>query len=306
MITNYRRREIIMKTQYHGAYAALVTPYTEDNKINYNELEKLVRYLISQGIDGFYVGGSTAEAFLMSDDERKRVLETVVKANAGERKVICHVGAISTDRAIDFTQHAEKIGADAVSAISPFYYKFSEREVVEYYNDIMSSTSLPMFIYNFPNFSGFSLTEDVLERMEENKNLAGVKFTSSDMFLLERIKTNHPNLVVWNGFDEMLASGLIMGADGGIGSTYNCMPRLIHKIYDSFCEGNIEKTHTYQALANDVIKVICKHGVFASVKTILEMDGFSFNGCRKPFSPMTEEGKIELRNVYEKIILPNR
>lgn len=295
-----------MDAQYHGTYAALVTPYTSDNKVNYDELQKLVCHLIHQGIDGFYVGGSTAEAFLLTNEERKQALEAVVEANAGQKKVICHVGAISTDTAMDFAHHAEKVGADAVSAISPFYYKFSEKEIIGYYDDIMNATSLPMFIYNFPNFSGFSLTEDVLNQMREHQNLAGVKFTSSDMFLLERIKTNNPDLVVWNGFDEMLAAGLMMGADGGIGSTYNCMPVLIHKVFDSFCAGDIAKTQEYQVLANHVIKAICKHGVFASVKTILEMDGFQFHGCRKPFAPMTDEGRAELRKVYEEIIVPNR
>lgn len=295
-----------MNAQYHGTYAALVTPYTEDNRVNYEELQKLVCHLIDHGIDGFYVNGSTAEAFLLKDEERKNIIQAVVEANAGRKKVICHVGSISTDTAIDYACHAEKVGADAVSAISPFYYKFSEKEVIGYYDDIMNATSLPMFIYNFPNFSGFSLTEDVLNQMRCHKNLAGVKFTSSDMFLLERIKTNNPDLVVWNGFDEMLAAGLMMGADGGIGSTYNCMPELIHKVFDSFCAGNIEQAHAYQVQANNVIKIICKHGVFASVKAILEMDGFTFNGCRKPFSPISDEGRRELRQVYENIILPNR
>lgn len=295
-----------MNQDYHGAYAALVTPYTNDNKVNYDQLQKLVRHLIAHGIDGFYVGGSTAEAFLLSVEERKNILEAVVEANGGERKVICHVGAISTDTAVELACHAEKAGADAVSAISPFYYKFTEKEIIGYYDNIMDATSLPMFIYNFPNFSGFSLTEDVLNKMKRHKNLAGVKFTSSDMFLLERIKTNNPDLVVWNGFDEMLAAGLMMGADGGIGSTYNAIPELIHKVYDSFCAGNIEQAHGFQVQANHVIKAICNHGVFASVKTLLEMDGFQFNGCRKPFAPMTDEGRAELRKVYEQIIVPNR
>ena len=295
-----------MDKQYYGTYAALVTPYTGKNEVNYNELQKLVSHLVERGIDGFYVGGSTGEAFLLSDEERKGVLEAVVEANQKKCKVICHVGSISTDKAIAFAEHAEKVGADAVSAISPFYYKFSDDEIVRYYDDIMNATALPMFVYNFPNFSGFSLTEETLARLEKHKNLAGVKFTSSDMFLLERLKTNHPGLVVWNGFDEMLAAGLMMGADGGIGSTYNCMPELIHKIYDSFAAGSIADAKKYQIQANYVIKAICKHGVFASVKTILEIDGFSFNGCRRPFSPITDEGKAELLQVYEKYILPSR
>ena len=106
-----------MNKEYHGIYAALVTPFTDHGKVNCDELQKLVRYLIGQGIDGFYVGGSTAEAFLLSAQERKSVLEAVVEANAGEKKVICHVGAISTDHAVDFAQHAQRTGADAVSAL---------------------------------------------------------------------------------------------------------------------------------------------------------------------------------------------
>ncbi len=293
-----------MNQTYHGIYAALVTPYTESGEVDCDELQKLVRSLIDRGIDGFYVGGSTAEAFLLTENERKKVLEAVVEANGGERKVICHVGAISTDMAVDYARHAERAGADAVSAISPFYYKFSEREIVAYYNDIMAATPLPMFVYNFPNFSGFSLTEEVLTQLERSRNLAGVKFTSSDMFLLEQLKTNHPGLVVWNGFDEMLAAGLMMGADGGIGSTYNCMAPLVHRIYDSFRAGSIADAQKYQTQANHVIKAICKHGVFASVKTILEFEGFRFHGCRRPFSPMTDEGRRELRRVYEAYILP--
>lgn len=97
-----------------------------------------------------------------------------------------------------------------------------------------------------------------------------------------------------------------MGADGGIGSTYNCMPKLAHKVYDAFEAGNLKEMHLYQAKMNKVIKTICKYGVFASVKEILEMDGFAFHGVRKPFTPMTEEGRKELRGVYEEIIIPNR
>lgn len=250
-----------MKSEYHGIYAALVTPYTSEGKVDYRELQKLVDYLICQGLEGFYVNGSTAEAFLLSEEERNSTIRAVVEANSGRAKVICHVGAISTEQAISFAKNAEKCGADAVSAISPFYYKFSEAEIVQYYQDIMSSTELPMFVYNFPNFSGFSLTAEVLEKLNRNKNLVGVKFTSSDMFLLEQIKTLHPELVVWNGFDEMLSAGLVMGADGGIGSTYNCMPKLAHKVYDAFEAGNLKEMHLYQARMNKVIKTICKYGV---------------------------------------------
>lgn len=291
-----------MSKEFKGIYAALVTPYKTDGSINYDELQKLIDHLIKKGIDGFYSCGSTAEVFLQSTEERKKILESVVEATNKRVKVICHVGAISTDLAVELAQHAESAGADAISAISPFYYKFSNEEVISYYYDIMDASMLPMFVYNFPNFSGFSLTEDVLDKLKDKKTLAGVKFTSSDMFLLERIKTNNPDLTVWNGFDEMLAAGLIMGADGGIGSTYNCIPLLIHRIYDSFISGNISAAQEYQRQANHVIKTISKYGVFESVKTLLSFDGFDFRDCRKPFAKMTQEGRCELEAVYQRYI----
>lgn len=293
-----------MNNEYSGIYAALVTPYTTGGEVNYAELKKLVRYLIRQGIDGFYVGGSTSEAFLLSGRERQKILESVLEENNGEKKVICHVGAISTEFAASLARHAKAAGASAMSAISPFYYKFTEKEIIGYYRDLMDAADLPMFVYNFPDFSGFSLSESVLDALKSSGNLRGVKFTCSDMFLLERIKTKNPDLVVWNGFDEMLLSGLCMGADGGIGSTYNCMAPLIRKIYDSFCAGDIAAAHAGQQQVNEVIQVLCKHGVFPAVKTILDFEGLDMGGCRKPFSPVSEQGKHELRAVYEKIIAP--
>lgn len=292
-----------MKKNYSGVYAALVTPYDSFGQVSHTQLRKLVRYLINKGIDGFYVGGSTAEAFLLSDNERRAVLETVVSENNGARPVISHVGAISTDTASSLARFAERCGADAISAISPFYYKFSKDEIAGYYLDIMAASSLPMFVYNFPNLSGFALTEDVLDTLRQSPTLMGVKFTSSDFFLMERIKTKHPELIVWNGFDEMLLSGLIMGADGGIGSTYNCMAPLIRGIYSSFRRGNIELASALQRRANTVIQAICRYGVFPSVKTILSFEGIDCGGCRRPFRPISEEGKAELRTLYETYLM---
>lgn len=291
---------------FRGIFAALVTPYTPDGQINYRELKRLVRRLIGQGIDGFYVTGSTAEVFLMRERERLGVLDAVLEENNGEKIVISHVGAISTDEAVQYAAYAERAGADAVSAISPFYYHFSDEEIIGYYKAIMEETALPMFVYNFPAFSGFSLREDVLNRLKTCGNLRGVKFTSSDMFLLERIKTNNPELTVLNGYDEMLTAGLAMGADGGVGSTYNCMAPLIRKIYDCALAGRMEEARLYQRRANAMIACMCRHGVFASVKALLEYQGLPFGGCRRPFAPITEEGRQELISAYRQYVLEDR
>ena len=120
-------------TNFRGIFAALVTPYTAEGKIDLIQLKRLVRMLIGQGIDGFYVTGSTAEVFLMDEAERFAVLDAVLEENNGEKGVLSHVGAISTDQAVRYAAYAQRAGADAVSAISPFYYHFSDEEIISYY-----------------------------------------------------------------------------------------------------------------------------------------------------------------------------
>ena len=285
--------------KFEGVLAALLTPYDSDGKVNHKVLKRQVRWLIDQGIDGFYVCGSTGEAFLLSADERKAILETVCEENNGEKLILAHIGQIATEHALELGRHAKAAGADAVSSISPFYYKFTNDEIKHFYFDLMEGIRMPFFIYNFPAFSGFSLTPELLDELCTCPYVQGVKFTASDFFQLERMKHAHPELTVWNGYDEMLLSGLSAGASGGIGSTYNILCPAIRGIYDSFRAGNSAKALEYQHVANDMITALCKYGVFGPVKSILTYEGMDFGGCRKPFQPVSEEAKAELIAAYE-------
>ena len=285
-------------SKFNGICAALLTPYDTLGKVNYKMLKQQVRWLIGQGIDGFYVCGSTGEAFLLSMEERKVVLEAVCEENNGEKLIIAHIGQIATEHSLELGRHAGTLKVDAVSSISPFYYKFSTEEIKGYYLDLMEEIQVPFFIYNFPAYSGFSLTPELLDEMCANPYLAGVKFTASDFFQLERMKYEHPDLTVWNGYDEMLVSGLSSGADGGIGSTYNILCPAVRGIYDSFRAGNLDQAREYQHLVNGVISVLCRYGVFASLKVILGFLGMEFGGCRKPFLPVEAAAEATLKEIY--------
>ena len=288
-----------MSKQFKGILAATVTPYTADNKVDLVSLKKLVRYLMDRGIDGFYVGGTTGEAFLLTQDERKAILEAVLEESAGEKQVIAHVGNISTDFAIDLARHAEKAGADAISAISPFYYKFSLNEVKGYYLDIMNSVNTPMFIYNFPNISGFTLTPEVLGELCEKGNVAGVKFTSNNFHDLALMKQAHPELTIWNGFDQMLLSGLVAGADGAIGSTYNVIGPIALHVYHSFLKGNIAEAQHYQNMINQMVKLSSRHNNLKVVRRVLDLEGVHCGPCRPPFTPLTEADMPDVHYIHE-------
>ena len=256
--------------KFKGVFSALLTPYTADGKINGGSVKKIVDMNLSKGINGFYVGGSTGEGMLLTVEERKELFKYAAQSNAGRGTMIAHVGTINTDHAIEMAKYAEDCGYDAISAVAPFYYGFSYEAIKGYYNDIANSVDIPMIMYNFPNASGFKFDKERAEEMFQN-----------------------------NGFDEMLVAGLSMGADGGIGSTYNFMPQKYVDMFRLFNEGNIKEAQKIQYEANEIIALLIKYGVFAMEKALLEEMGIEMNGCRKPFTALSEEGKKVCKNIIK-------
>ena len=282
----------------NGIFTALLTPFNDDYTINEASLKKLVEFNLEKGVNGFYVGGSTGEGMVMSPEERKEVFR-IVKEAAGDRvPMIAHCGAISTDSAIDMAKTAEALGYTAVSAVAPFYYSFPYPAIRKYYDDIVSSVSIPMVVYNFPGGNGFTFTADYASEMFEDERFIGIKHTSADLFALQQFKQKIKRPVtVFNGFDEMCLGGLSMGADGAIGSTYNFMADRFLKIYDEFHNGSIEKAQKIQNGANEIIAEMIKYGVFQCEKAVLTHMGIDMGPCRRPFLPISKEGFEAMKKV---------
>lgn len=283
-----------MEQKFKGIFPALLTPFDKNDNVNTKVLEEITEYNIKKGVDGFYVGGSTAEAFLLTDEERIQVMETVSKVAKGRVTLIAHIGCISTAQAIRLAKKAKELGYDAISSVSPFYYKFSFAEIKKYYFDIVDAVDLPMLIYNFPAFSGVNLTVDNISEFLSDERFLGVKHTSSDYFALEQFKSAFPDKVVYNGFDEMFMAGLAMGADGAIGSTFNLMAEKFIKIRNLFAENKVEEARAVQNEANVIIRALCKVGVMQGEKAAMDALGFDMGPARAPFGPLTEEQKKEL------------
>lgn len=231
-----------------GVVPALLTPFSKDNKINENELKRLVRINLKKGVHGFYVGGSTAEAFLLSNEERKQILECVISEVLGKCFVIAHIGCISTDSSIELAKHAQESGADAVSSIAPFYYGFTPDEINCHYDMIAKSVDIPVIIYNAPAFSGVTLGLDMITGYINDKRFLGIKHTSKDFYQLERIKKISKDFIVFNGYDEVFLAGIAMGANGGIGSTYNLMAEKFIDIMRLYENNEMTKAFCVQQL----------------------------------------------------------
>jgi len=283
-----------------GIFPALLTPF-QGNRVDEPALRKAVEHNVRQGVSGFYVCGSTGEAFLLSVEERKEILEIVADQTAGRAAIIAHIGAIGTELTLELGRHAIGIrGVEAISSIPPFYYQFTPEEIVQFYLDLVEELDFPLIPYNFPKLSGVTLTPGIITRLRKNANIIGVKFTSNNFYDLERLKTSDPSLTVYNGFDEMYLAGLAMGVDGAIGSTFNFMADKFVSITENFRKGNLQEARQIQSRANGVIEALLKPRCFmAAEKYLMDCIGIPFGNPRQPFLPLNEEEKALLRKVAD-------
>lgn len=285
-----------------GIIPALVTPFNNSDKVDYGVLKDLVNKLIDQGVGGFYACGSTAECFLLTEEERKNVLETVIKAADGRVPVIAHVGNIGTEKTIQLAKHAEAAGAAAVSSVPPFYYKFSFNEIAGYYEDISKAVDLPLIIYSIPAFSGVELTADNLKTIIDASGAKGLKYTSYNLFELDKIHRRFPELKLFNGHDEVMLNALPIGIDGAIGSTFNVMAPKYIALKKAYEAGDLATAKALQGEINDIIEVMIKAGVNQSIKYWLGKSGLECGECRKPFSPVAAEHIPLLDSYYSRVM----
>lgn len=290
-----------MDKKLKGIMPALMTAFdTSTESISKENTAALVKKLKSAGVNGFYVGGSSGEMVLCSIKERMELLETVKEAS-GDLTVIAQTGAMSTADAILLSRHAESVGADAISSVTPLYYKYSFREIKHYYSRLCEAVSVPVIIYNIPALTGTALDFRQLSELLSIDGVGGMKFTSSDFFLLNRLKQEFPDKVFYNGCDEMLLSGLSAGADGGIGTTYNFMPEMFLSIYELFNNGRMKEANAVQSMANKIIAEIVSRGTLSASKQMINFSGLDYGVCREPLLPLDETAKNEL---YEKAWQP--
>lgn len=284
--------------KFKGIYTALATPFSNDGKVDLEAIKTLIDYNLKMKPSGFFVGGSTAEAFLQSIDERKQVLKTVKEYVGDKLPLIAHIGCISTEDAKALAKYAEELGYDAISSVAPFYHKFAFEQIKKYFFDLVDSVNIPLFIYNIPEFTNVTFTFEQLSELFQNKKITGIKHTSGDYYLLRRLKSAFPEKTVFNGYDETFLAGLVMGADGGIGGHFNYMADKFVEIYNLFCEGKITEAMDCQEKATKIIDIVCEYGLLPSVKAILKAKGIDCGNCREPFRIFTdEEEKALLKKV---------
>ena len=293
-------------TKYQGIIPAFYACYEDDGEISPERVETLTKHLIEKGVKGAYVGGSSGECIYQSVEERKIVLEHVMKAAEGKLTVIAHVACNNTSDSKKLAAHAQALGVDAIAAIPPIYFHLPEYAIAEYWNDISSAAPDTDFvIYNIPQLAGVALTMPLFREMKKNPRVAAVKNSSMPVQDIQMFKMEGgKGFVVFNGPDEQLVSGLAMGADGGIGGTYGVMPELYLRIKELTDVGKIEEAREIQYAADEIIYGMCScHGnMYAVIKEILRIrENLNIGGVRKPLPEIIPEDMKQIKKCASMI-----
>ena len=289
--------DVDMDTRFAGIFPALLTPFDTKDRINIDVINQMIEYNTMKGVNGFYVCGSTAEVFLLSEEERIQIMKAVSEAANHSCTLIAHIGCVSTKQAIKLAEKAKELGYHAISSVAPFYYKFSFEEIKKYYYDIVQCVDLPMLVYNFPVNSGVNLSVSNIGEFLSDDRFIGIKHTSSDYFALSLIKEAFPDKIILNGYDETFLAGLAMGADGAIGSTFNFMAEKFVSIRNLFLQNRINEAQAIQRDANIIIQALCEVGVMQGEKIIMEELGFKLGNARSPFSIVSDSERQKLLNT---------
>jgi len=295
-ITDTKKAEKpVGRVRFRGIMPALASPLEESGDVKEKTLRSMLRYMIPTGVTGFYLCGATGEGVVMKPDARKRLAEITVEECKGKADVIDHIGAVDLRTAMDLAAHAASVGVDAISSVPPFFYGYSEDEILAYYKALAAACPLPLIVYASP-LVNTQITAGLVSKLLAMPSVIGVKFTSYNYFEMRRIKElDGGNINVINGPDETLLCGLSMGADGGIGTTYNVMPRVFVRIYDAFRNGDLATAQENQFKANRMISVMIKFGVLASMKEMLGIMGFDAGYCTFPLKRLSAEEAAGLR-----------
>lgn len=279
-----------------------MTAFDENGNIQEKGIREMIRYNIDLNhIDGLYVGGSTGETFMLGTDEKKQIFDIAWdEAHDSGIDLIAQVGSPNLHEAKELAAYAVNLGYKTISAVTPFYYKFSFDEIKNYYNEIVKGLDVKLIIYSIPALAGVSLSLDNFAELFENPKIIGVKYTNNDFYLLERIRNRFPDKLILSGFDEMLLPALALNVDGAIGSTYNLNAAKAKAEMKAVEDGDLDKARQLQKESNDFITDLLNNGLYQTIKLVFEHLGVHAGYTREPMHKATPEMRKGADAIYEK------
>lgn len=284
-----------------GIIPPIITPMNEDETINEKELAAQVERLIQAGVHGIFAFGTNGEGYILSEEEKERVLSVVIRTTDGRVPVYAGTGCISTADTIRISRMAEKMGADVLSVITPSFAAASQEELYVHYKKVAGAVNLPVLLYNIPARTGNPLAPKTVARLAEIDNIIGVKDSSGnfDNMLQYMELTKDKSFCILSGNDSLIFWNLIAGGNGGISGCANVFPKNMVAIYENFIKGDMKGARRAQDNIRKFRNTFKYGNPNTIVKAAVELLGYPVGKCRSPFNYISREGLEEIEQVLK-------
>jgi len=291
-----------MTIQPKGIIPPMITPLDKDENVDKKGIKRVVNYLIEGGVHGLFSLGSTGEWYGLDFNQKREILETVMEVTNKRLPVYAGTGAITTKETLLLTKLATEIGVDALSVITPVFITPNDRELFNHYQQVASSTDLPILLYNNPGRTGINLSIDLVVKLSKIDNIVGIKDSSGDMTQgSEYIRRTDDDFSVLAGRDTLIYGFLAYGAKGAIAATANIVPQIVVRIYEEYQKGNLQAALKAQfqlaplrmAFGLGSFPVVMKEG--------LNLLGIEVGSTLKPVEPLSEEARGKLKEVLKEM-----
>mgnify|MGYP002613074538 CR=1 FL=1 len=285
---------------FTGSGVALITPFNEKNEINFEKLRELLEYHIANRTDAVIVTGTTGESATMSDEEKLAVIKFSVDVVRGRIPVIAGTGSNNTKHAVWLSQEAEKLGADALLVVTPYYNKGNESGIYNHYREIAENVKIPIILYNVPGRTGVNLSVNLVKELSRLKNIDAIKEASGNISYAAEIARAVPEIDIYSGNDDMTVPLLSIGGKGVISVSANILPEIVHNMVMAFLNKDTDKARELQLKYNDLVNALFIEVNPVPVKETMNFLGYGVGECRLPLGEMSEKNKEILYEIIRK------
>lgn len=274
------------KPIFTGAGVALVTPFTEDGKVNYPKLKELIEYQIANKTDAIIIAGTTGEAPTLSDEEHKEIIRFTVQTVAKRIPVIAGAGSNNTIYGTQNAVFAEQAGADALLLVTPYYNKTTQAGLIKHFYYYADHVNIPIIVYSVPSRTGVNITADTCIELAKHKNIIGIKEATGNISQVAEIAAKCPDFHIYSGNDDMIVPIMSLGGKGVISVFSNIAPRQAHDICDAYAKGDVQKARDMQLEYLPLINALFSEVNPIPVKNAMNYLGFDVGKTRMPLFEM--------------------
>ena len=282
---------------FKGAGVAIVTPFTQDDKVNFEELGKMIDFQIAGGTDAIIICGTTGESSTLTHEEHDECIKFAVEHTAGRVPVIAGTGSNSTAEAIRLSTHAQNNGADSLLLVTPYYNKATQKGLIQHYTAIANSVDLPIILYNVPSRTGVNILPQTAVTLAKNvKNIVAIKEASGNISQVAELAALADGCIdIYSGNDDQVVPLLSLGGVGVISVLSNVMPKLTHDMVMSYLNGDVKLSRQLQLSVMNLNKALFCEVNPIPVKEALNMMGWNAGAVRSPLCEMEPQHKELLR-----------